>query len=185
MPDNKEIPKSDIFQETDSLEHFYTRYQRFVYKLAWSGCHRPSDVEDVVQNTWEALCTKYKTIQRLSSPQQVMYITVTVKNIIRMDARKKKLDTCSLESISGLGYDGTVILEHLMDRKIMLENFRIVWQEVNPAVREILERKYILDQTDAEIASAMQIKPNSVRTYLSRARKAAQSVLIQHSQQLR
>lgn len=171
-------------RKVDSLECFYERYYKFVYKLAWRECHRPSDVEDVVQSTWEAVCSKYETIKKLSVPRQISYIEVTVRNIIRMDARKKKFDICSLNGIDGISYDGTVILENLLDRKILIDNFRVVWLQVPPSVRELLERKYVLDQTDAEIAAAMQIKPSSVRSYLSRARKAALAVLQKCDKQL-
>lgn len=184
MARKKQVTNLQPFRESDYLECLYERYHKFVYKLAWRECHRPSDIEDVVQSTWEAVCSKYDTIQKLSVPRQISYIEVTVRNIIRMDARKKKFDICSLDSIDGISYDGTVILENLLDRKILIDNFREIWLQVPPSVRELLERKYVLDQTDAEIAATMQIKPSSVRSYLSRARKAALAVLQEYDKHL-
>lgn len=171
---NKEITEFDeMSSESNFLEQFYDKYYKYVYKLAWKECYRSDDVEDVVQSAWELLCAKRDTLQSLSVCKQISYISVTVTNVIRMDARKKKLLVCSLDCISGIGYDGTLVLEQSMDRKIQIEKFREIWPKVDPAVRELLERKYVLEQTDAEIAASMQIKHNSVRTYLTRARRAA------------
>lgn len=176
------MQKADqIMQKTeenqDFLIHFYEKYHKYVYKLAWSKCHQPDDVEDVVQSTWMLLCAKEYVLKELTAPKQFTYIAVTVKNIILENARKKKLDICSIDSVANIGYDGTAILERIFERRTKIENFAEVWQQVDEASREILERKYILEQSDAEIARSMKIGTNSVRTYVSRARKAARSVL--------
>ena len=167
---NNVYPTKDNL-EASFLEEIYERYQLYVYKLAWQKCVRSCDVEDVVQNTWESLWRKHEVLLDLPVHKQVSYIAVTLTNVIRMDARKKKLDTCALECISNLAYDGTALLEHLMERRIKIAEFQEVWSTVNPAMREVLERKYILEQTDTEIASSMQIKPSSFRMYLTRARR--------------
>lgn len=179
------VDKKTSFQKgnynSDFADRFYEKYSRYVYKRVWQECHIPADVDDIVQSTWEALSTKWSTLENLSNPKQISYISVTITNIIRMNARKKKLETCSLESIAELGYNGTTIMDMLLDRKIQIKNFREAWLNVDPSTREPLERKYILEQTDAEIAASMQIKASSVRTYLTRARRTALTVLKQHN----
>ena len=165
---------------SDFAERFYEKYSRYVYKRVWQECHIPADVDDIVQSTWEALSAKWSTLEKLSDYKQLSYISVTITNIIRMNARKKKLETCSLESIAELGYNGAIIMDMLLDRKTQIKHFHEAWANVDPSTRELLERKYILEQTDAEIAASMQIKASSVRTYLTRARRAALTVLKQH-----
>ena len=172
------------FLEVDGLDsgadlwnQIYDRYHKYVYKCARQECFRPDDVDDVVQTVWELLWAKRDTFGALSTCKQIAYITVTVKNVVRMNARKKKLTYCSLDTIAELGYDGSAILEYNMDRKIRIEKFRKIWSKVDPAIREILERKYVLGQTDIEIANSMKVKPTSIRMYLTRARRIALATL--------
>ncbi len=173
-----------LIREADFFEEFYEQYHIYVYKLVKEQCWRPEDVEDVVQGIWEKLFGKKELLASLSVPQQVQYITSTIRNTIIKDVRKKKLEICSLESVLELGYDGTVRMERRVERQMTSATFREVWNLVDPSIRELLERKYLLEESDSDIAAAMQIKTNSVRTYLSRARKAARSVLQPYSEQL-
>lgn len=43
--------------------------------------------------------------------------------------------------------------------------------------RTLLEMKYILEQSDAEIARVIQVKPNGVRNLLTRARRKLANLL--------
>lgn len=43
--------------------------------------------------------------------------------------------------------------------------------------RQLLENKYVLNMSDAEIASALGVKPSSVRMLLTRARSKARKAI--------
>lgn len=49
--------------------------------------------------------------------------------------------------------------------------------------KDILYFKYILEKTDAEIAEDLSIRPDSVREYLTRARRAAKRLMEQEENQ--
>lgn len=166
------------------MEEFYESYNQYVYKLAWQRCCNVQEVEDVVQKTWLSLFTKAELLRTLSVPKQMSYISVTLTNVIRLDAREKKAAFCSLDGISDVPYDGAAMLESITARRIKILSFRKIWSSVDGTSRELLERKYVLLETDEEIAAKLNIKASSVRMYLSRARRAALKVLQEHKDDL-
>lgn len=183
MPRAEEL-NIQFIDEQQFIERIFFRYKDYVKHLARKKCEDRNEVEDVVQSTWELLLKNVDKLFAVSENKQMAYIAAVVTNVIRMEARKKKLDTCSLDDVLEPGYDATLILDRIFDQKYVKENFREAWAKVDPYVRELLERYYLLDQSNKEIAEAMEIAPNNVRTYLHRARKAAKKELLKHSKSL-
>lgn len=184
MPRVDEKLDIQFVDEQYFIEQIFFRYKDYIKHLARKKCEDPNDTEDVVQSTWELLLKNMDKLSAVSENQRMAYIAAVVTNVIRMDARKKKLDTCSLDDILEPGYDAMLVLDRMFDQKYVKENFREARAKVDPYVRELLERYYLLDQSHKEIAEAMEIAPNNVRTYLHRARKAAKKELLKHSKML-
>ena len=161
----------------DFLLQFYDQYRNYLYKHVWSQYCSKQDVEDIVQTVWEKLIAKEDLLIKLEHRQRLNYISKTVENTVRELKRKQRVSVCSLEQIKEPTYDGTRFLEQLQDKHMKHEHFQAVWAQVDASTRELLERKYWLDETDEEIASAMNISTASVRMYLSRARRRALSIL--------
>lgn len=184
MPRVDEKLDIQFVDEQYFIEQIFFRYKDYIKHLARKKCEDPNDTEDVVQSTWELLLKNMDKLSAVSENQRMAYIAAVVTNVIRMDARKKKLDTCSLDDILEPGYDAMLVLDRMFDQKYVKENFREAWAKVDSYVRELLERYYLLDQSHKEIAEAMEIAPNNVRTYLHRARKAAKKELLKHSKML-
>lgn len=175
------------YVSSSCLSHsiFYQTYNQYVCSLAWKYCFDPQNVDDVIQKTWLALFPRISLVKDLSKAKQFTYISVTMQNVIRMEKRKKCIECCSLESVADIPYDGTRYLESKIEQAERAEHFRKAWNSVDEASRELLERKYILFETDAQIAEKLNIKPSSVRMYLSRARRAASKVLAEYHPQSR
>lgn len=183
MPRAEELDIQFI-DEQQFIERIFFRYKDYVKYLARNKCGDPNNVEDVVQSTWELLLKNVDKLLMVSENKQMAYIATVVTNVIRMEARKKKLDICSLDDVLEPGYDAMLVLDRVFDQKYVKENFRDAWAKLDPYVRELLERYYLMDQSHKEIAEAMEIAPNNVRTYLHRARKAAKKELLKHSKSL-
>ena len=178
---DEKMPGND---EQQFIKGIFLRYKDYVKHLARKQCGDPNDVEDVVQSTWELLLKHADKLSGVSENRRMAYIAAVVTNVIRMEARKKKLDTCSLEDVLEPGYDATLVLDRIFDQNYVKEHFREAWAKVDPHVRELLERYYLLEQSHREIAEAMDIAPGNVRTYLHRARKTAKKELLKHSKAL-
>lgn len=184
MPKAEETLDIHFLDEQQFIEQIFYQYKDYVKHLARKKAGDPNDVEDIVQSTWELLLRNTDKLLEVSENKRMAYIAAVVTNVIRMDARKKKLDTCSLEDVLEPGYDAMLVLDRMFDQKYVKKYFREAWAKIDPYVRELLERYYLLDQSPKEIAAAMEIAPNNVRTYLHRARKAAKKELLKHSKML-
>lgn len=154
------------------FDWFYETYKRFVFKEAGKYFDNPSDIEDLTQEVWLSISRKGEQLSTFSSAQQFSYLAAAVKNKAISLMRKHK-ETLPLELASNITYDESDTLLELIDRKITMDEFHRLWSNVPAVERELLERKYFLLETDAEIASTMGIQKNSVRMALSRARKKA------------
>lgn len=164
-------------KKQDFLLWFYNQYRKYLYKQVWELCYSKQDVDDIVQTVWEKLISKEELLRTLAHGQQLNYITKTAENTVKEIARKQKVSLCSLEQIAEPTYDGTRYLEQLQDKHMRHKCFQAMWVLVDANTRELLERKYWLNETDEEIALAMGIGRDSVRMYLSRARRKALSIL--------
>lgn len=158
------------------IHELYETYSRLIYKEAWKYFDSLYDVEDLVQEVWIKLCQKADQLYNFSKAQIVSYIATSVKNNAISMLRKQHPE-CPLEYADNIAYHEAELLNNIMDRKMRIDAFREIWPCVPAGARELLERKYILNESDAEIADAMGIGKNSVRMALSRARKSAFSVL--------
>lgn len=156
---------------------FYDQYRKYLYKQVWNLCYSKQDVDDIVQTVWEKLIAKEELLRTLAHGQRLNYISKAAENTIKEIARKERVSVCSLDQIAQPIYDGTRYLEQTQDKRMRHECFRTVWAQVDVDTRELLERKYLLSETDEEIALAMNISRDSVRMYLSRARRKALSIL--------
>ena len=183
MPRAEELDIQFI-DEQQFIERIFFQYKDYVKHLARKKCGDSNDVEDIVQSTWELLLKNTDKLSAVSENKQMAYIAAVVTNVIRMEARKKKLDTCSLDDVMEPGYDAMLVLDRIFDQNYVKDNFREAWAKVDPHVRELLERYYLLEQSHKEIAEAMEIAPINVHTYLHRARKIAKKELLKHSKML-
>ena len=52
-----------------------------------------------------------------------------------------------------------------------------IWPQLDSRTRQRLEDKYVLNMSDAEIASALGVKSSSVRMLLTRARSKARKAI--------
>ena len=161
----------------------YEEYNQYIYKLAWQHACRNVEVDDLVQEAWLKICGKTLHISQLQKPQQLAYLAAVVRNTACSFSRSTSHEV-PLEYADKLTYCEAEILNRILDRKISIELFRKVWPCVPIASRTILERKFILNESDEEIAYVLGINKNSVRMYLSRAKKSALSVLNEYKDAL-
>lgn len=178
-----EMSTTPVQDPQSFLLWFYKEYSRYIYKLALQTCYNPSDVDDLVQEVWLRLCVKCELLSQLPKERHLSYIASAVRNTAISIARKQKKEY-PLECTYAISYNEVDALNTIFDRQIRNQRFREIWTLVPPATREILERKYTLFETDEEIAFDLCIKPASVRMYLTRARKTACAILIQHKNDL-
>lgn len=163
-------------EQKRTVQQLYDEYRLYIYKHAWKYCSETVHIDDLVQEVWVNICANPDRVLQLPKPQLMAYLLATVKNTAYSLARNTPADL-PLEAIDGLSYNETDILNAILDRRLSINEFHRIWPCVPAQARELLERKYFLEESDSEIAQALGIRSSSVRMYLSRARKTALSVL--------
>lgn len=123
-----------------------------------------------MQAVWARLCTEEEKLQGLSSAKYYSYLSVIVRNTFLSLSRKKKSADygpcfcCSQNTKRG-------------PDSLNFTNLCQLMTNISEPEKEVLERKYFLQETDVEIASAMGICDICERKLFSRARKAFLSTL--------
>ena len=113
-------------------------------------------------------------------PSQINYVIATAKNTSLNYLRDtKKYFAYSFDDFLCCPDDDghSRYVEASLIRQEDVEALAKVWPKLDPKIRYILEEKYVLDKSSAEIAQDLGIKPDSVRMALTRARRAALSLL--------
>lgn len=171
------IPLIILAIEDESSREFMIRmYESNVsrmYREAGKYVSLAEDIEDVVSDAVVKLVDKVDLLQEIEECKRIPYATTTVRHMaFRLLRRKNRLQTVSFDELEAFlsAPNG-----ENADDKILGEQRKSRLQELLDTLpiedRLLLEEKYILLWSDAEIAKALEIQPDSVRMRLTRAKR--------------
>ena len=165
-------------EDCELMTLFYDKYHLLVYKEVRKYWNTNEDVEDVVQETYVRLIDKMDTFRTLKRQQQIHYALTTARNLsLSLLTRNGKLPTVPLENAFSFPDLETDDLENLVDKKNVAVQIRTIWNDIPIQDRMILEQKYYLEWSNDIIANSLDIQPQSVRMYLTRAKRKLLSEL--------
>ena len=167
--------------ERDFMADLYREYRLLLFSEIRKVINDSWVTEDLVQDVLVKLIDKVELLHSLTRVQRTSYIVTAAKNTARDYIRKKmRTPVTFLEE-----YDDIPIpdfnIEEVVLNKVTMDNLLSSWPSLPEDVQEILERKYILQQSDEEIGAAFGIKPSSVRMRLTRARRLVFETIIHPS----
>lgn len=152
------------------MADLYLKYNRLMYSECIQILKDTWATEDVMQTAIERLIDKIPLLKTLSETKKINYIITTCRNLSKTYLKKKSRESgYEISESDGVDIGGN-ITEELVIQKQTMEIVGVVWASMDEQTKHLLQSKYILDKADAEIAEEIGINPNSVRTYLSRAR---------------
>lgn len=156
------------------MTELYEDFGRLMYHTAKQWVADPDGQEDVVQESLVKLIGKAETLRGLDRPQQGSYIVHTVRNtaikfLERQDRERSKVVKLDFPTDG----EGNRPLEELLLCEEVKKTFRAAWQTLPERERMLLEGKYLIGQSDQELAEALGIQSGSVRMALTRAKRAA------------
>jgi RNA polymerase sigma-70 factor (ECF subfamily) len=156
-----------------------------MYSTALRYTSDKNDCEDIVQDSVEKLIQKVKKLRELPSCALPVYIVYTVRNTA-IDFRKH-MAIVEQHCIELEGFDDdTLMSSKLLPDEILLltekrANLIKIWPLISEQEQDVLYRKYILEQSDKELAVVLHCKKSSVRMYLTRTRRKARSLFEENS----
>ena len=158
--------------DRDFMENVYLSYKRLMFSEIHKITRDRWTTEDILHTVIEKLINKIQLLKTLSKPKLINYIATTSRNTafnyLRSMKKVKEVpyDDLIEETIQFVpDIDEGILLDELLD------SVETAWDKLDTRNKRILEMKYILENSDAEIAKEFGISSESVRMALTRARK--------------
>ena len=161
-------------QDRAFMEQFYVQYHKLMYSQINKLAQNNDDVEEIMQEIWIHLIEKISLLQTMSRDRRVNYsISVGRYTAYAFFRKKKRLELISFEDCELAWYsqqasDGR--LDDLIIQKIEGEKLYYAWTHLKARDQALLNMKYILEYKNDEIAEVLDVKPESIRMLLSRAK---------------
>lgn len=163
--------------DREFMARLYLDYKMLMFSSVKKIINDQWVAEDLIQDVLVKLIDKVDLLRTFEPRRLAAYIVAACKNHARNYIRVLKRDTvASFDELPQEPAD-SFSLEDLVIKSMQIEKLRDGWSSLPEDYQEVLERRYILFQTDEEIAEAIGGKPASVRMKLTRARKAALALI--------
>lgn len=162
--------------DREFMARLYTRYRRLMYDTIRQVVGDHWSAEDVVQATLLKLIDKVPKLQTLDDRRTAGYIVAACRHTAYNELRRRSRQPLFVpeeERTADSATSSPRSMELHMIRKEDLRRMAEIWGKLDERSRFVLEARYILEQTDAEIAQSLSISPESVRMVLTRARRKA------------
>lgn len=159
-------------EDRDYMTELYQKYSRLMYQTAAEYLPTEAEREDVVQESVIRMINSIDRLRALEACALPYYIRAIVRNLAFDHTRvRQKKDAVEQPLEDQVGaVDITAIVEHRMDLSGL-------WSSLSEEECFLLQGKYLLGYTDAELAAGLRCKPGSIRMKLTRARRHAVEAL--------
>lgn len=179
------IPIIILAIENDDDRQFmidlYIKYSGMMQSVAISILHDDAEAEDTVQDALEQLIMKIDKIKNFQCYILTSYIVSTIRRVSlnRYNKRKRVKEHETLDDGEALDMieDEKDVVEEKVLKTLTAEALMFSLEKLPERYKDALNFKYLLDMEDEEIAEAMGISKDSVRTLLMRARRKALSII--------
>lgn len=171
---------SEMYEENNTsqvfVEQLYYKYSKLAYYVVGHYIESESDREDVVHDAFLKLIPKTELLQEMNETVLRTYVITTARNTAitraKQNAKKKEQQISSDPEAMLLNVaDSIGALDELMIQREQTKRIREVVNKLSPEDRFLIDAKYILGCSDADIAVELGIKASSVRMMLTRTRR--------------
>ena len=166
--------------DREYMTSLYIEYHRLMYSEIKKLLSDKEAIEDVLQSTLVKLIDKISLLRRFDRTHLVNYIIVSCRNTARNELRYRSRHPAFSfdETFDGSEPDSAFApIEEQIAHADSLARLAQVWDKLDERSRYLLEARYILEKTDADIATDLGIQAKSVRMALTRARKTARLLM--------
>ncbi|MGG1517385.1 RNA polymerase sigma factor [Paenibacillus oryzisoli] len=180
----KEIFCSDFYSLEKSIqERIYKEFYVLVYPMINFILRDHGAVEDIIQESFLRAVQKAPMLDEIEKYES--WLKRLARNVTLNHLRKHQRNRNELETESSLHLfeaapagDYLSSLAHAVEMKAMREAIVTYINELNPAYRQIIAMKWILNLSYKEMASELGVTEGVVRQRLFRARDAIKQKLL-------
>lgn len=175
--------------DREFIQNLYVDNEKLFFAVALKIVPGLQEAEDVVQESLLKLIGKVATLQKLECCALTTYIVFTVRNTAFNHMKKLKRHWTKSEEFDEVMLDEKIqsglSLDELMIIAENREKLVNAWDCVPDTDRILLEGRYLLGMSDAELAQIFHCKPSSIRMKMFRARKSALNVITKKGVELK
>ena len=166
-------------EDRDFMEQLYREHYRLMFATAWKYSDNKEAVEDIVSDGCLSLMRNLYTLRNLGDHKLKAYIVTTIRNTSFDYFEKQK--TSRSVPLDDNEWIGQLTGKHDLERKVFLrEELASVCEAIDmlsPKERQVMRMKFFMNFSDEEIAGRVGISVNSIRSYISRARKKLKAMI--------
>lgn len=155
----------------DFISALYLKHRSLMYRIARAYTKCYADAEDIVSDSMISIIQKKELLYSLPEDKQRAYIKIVVNNKgktawKKMKRRKHIIYDCESECFwNFIDYE-------VQNGNVNHDYLTFNWMKGMPQIYiDIIRLKYINEMSDNEIATMVNIKPNTVRVRVFRARQ--------------
>ncbi len=164
--------------DREFFERLYVDYRLLMLRKAYAILNDYHEAEDAMNMAWLALLKKITLLREFDSCSLRSYIVSTIRNTSLNLLRQKRC--VSIEDMNA-AFDVIPSNEPELDERLLqkdaVDELTRFLEGLPKRDLLILEMKYVQELSDKEIARELNIQVDSVRTYLTRARRRAKKIL--------
>lgn len=157
------------------MESLFNSYQRLIYQKINRIVHDDWLTEDLLQTTIVNLINNLQNIRDLDERTLTAYICISAEHIAISELRKRKrkhqlwFDDLSVAENQADNNTPEIIILKSEDNKAFVH----VWNKLDSRSKYLLRSRFILKKDYSEMAQELNIKPESVRMAITRAKRVA------------
>jgi RNA polymerase sigma factor (sigma-70 family) len=156
---NEPLPETLLNGDSDAWEDFVRRYGGLIIAAVRGLAASPGDVEDLTQDVFVRLCKDGFRLLRSYDPERASvstWLTIVARSTARDALRRRRADAVPIDAVpeAQLAVDPVEPVQRLKLPEALL----------SPRQREILAMLYDKEMEVAEIAQALGIDPQTVRS---------------------
>jgi RNA polymerase sigma-70 factor (ECF subfamily) len=176
------IAAMDDDDDKTFMLNLYKDYYALVRKVVYSMISDNKDIEDLINDTFIKLIEKVSLIRTFDGCKTAAYVVYTARSVTinfikhRDVQRKHTYYGGEADAVEEIISSDDSIEDSLIHRET-LESLSDAVLKLPEKQKNLLYFKYILSMSDTEIAEDLGIGPNSVRQYLTRARRDAKKLM--------
>ncbi len=174
------IGEIDRPDDREFMLDLYQRYYRYVRKTIYGLIWENADIEDLISDVFIRLIDKIPVLRTLTGCKTTSYVVYTARSVAINYIKHKCVERKHLyygedsDLSDRISDDGD--MEDRLFHESDLEMLGRAIVKLPQKQKDLLHFKYELEMCDKDIAELMGIDTNSVRQYLTRARRNAKKI---------
>lgn len=162
------------------MEQLYIQHRYLLFKVAYDTVGDPQIAEDMVSEACMLFIENIEILRKLNICKQRAYIVSTIKHV-SVDYVRKRNSQGRRQFFVGEEKAFDIPEQDQMEDELIRQAegqaIRQALKKIHRSERDLLQMKYFDLMSDAEIAERLHIAKNSVRYYLTKARRSLKSIL--------